>query len=244
MNRESGCPTSREPLPEGGWLYLSTPLAETEAALRVLLSKAGCSFTDPHPGVIAMRLSPGTFDLLNDELHEELNATELAETKCRIVADGVVPSLSALMQSQPLGGLLARVRGQWLIRLLQQRQLVTYFQPIVRCQSPQQVFAYECLSRGIAADGQLIPPNRLYDAARSTGLTDHLDGVARLTAIRTAARVGLNTQVFINFNPQAIRDPLHSLSDTIEAVCRSGLCPGSSCSRSWKAKKSKTRMSC
>jgi EAL domain-containing protein (putative c-di-GMP-specific phosphodiesterase class I) len=108
---------------------------------------------------------------------------------------------------------------------MESRQLVTYFQPIVCTRDPGNVFAYECLLRGQQHGGPLISPDKLYHAARVTGRIDHLDRLARLTAIETAVDRRLDTHIFINFNPSSVNDPERSLESTIEAAYRSGISP-------------------
>ena len=64
----------------------------------------------------------------------------------------------------------------------------------------------------------MVPPDRLYSAARAAGLLDSLDEAARLTAIASASQPWLHTSVFINFNPRSISDPVQFLDGTVALV--------------------------
>jgi EAL domain-containing protein (putative c-di-GMP-specific phosphodiesterase class I) len=63
----------------------------------------------------------------------------------------------------------------------------------------------------------------MFDVARSAGLLFNLDRAARLKAIEEASRFGVETNVFINFNPTSIYDPVYCLRSTVDAVERSGI---------------------
>ncbi len=95
---------------------------------------------------------------------------------------------------------------------------MTYFQPIVCCAAPERLFAHECLTRGLEADGSLVPPDRLFHVARATGQILELDRAARLRAIDTVARLGLSETVFINVNPHSILEPSECVEGALKAV--------------------------
>lgn len=109
--------------------------------------------------------------------------------------------------------------------MLREDRLETHFQPIVHAADPGEVFGYECLTRGRAADGRLIPPGELFAAATAADLLFPLDRAARLAAIRSAARHGVPCRVFINFNPSSIYTPSFCLRTTFRAVEQYGCDP-------------------
>lgn len=69
-------------------------------------------------------------------------------------------------------------------RVLRERNVVTYFQPQVSARR-RAVFGVEALSRGIGEDGAIIPPDRLFAAARQQGRLTELDRLCREEACRS-----------------------------------------------------------
>lgn len=100
---------------------------------------------------------------------------------------------------------------------MREERLTTHFQPIVEAGDPGgEVFAYECLLRGLDADGDLVNPGDMFEEAEAAGLLFNLDREARVTAIRRAAEYGVESNIFINFNPTSIYDPTYCLRSTMK----------------------------
>ncbi len=218
------CKTPPAAPPETGTLYLRPP-ADAPDALRRALAAAGVRAAEPTPGVLQVALRPGLLDQLADDLGTALTATEAKATRAVVVADGATPSLADFMNTQSLGALLAGVRHRWLADILRGERLVTHFQPIVSAADPGSVFGHECLTRGVGADGKLVPPGDLFAAARDADLLFGLDRLARLTAIREAVRHAVAGRLFVNFNPSSIYTPSACLRTTFRAVEAAGLDP-------------------
>jgi EAL domain-containing protein (putative c-di-GMP-specific phosphodiesterase class I) len=151
---------------------------------------------------------------------------ESKDTRCLLLPPGEEPGLAALLQMQPLEGLLARVEGHWLCEVLSEERLVPYYQPIVVCDRPDEVFAYEALIRARSEDGGILPPSELFGRARSSDLLFQLDRGSRLAIIRRAAELGMTSKLFINFTPSAIYDPNFCLRTTVAAIEKTALSPG------------------
>lgn len=158
-------------------------------------------------------------------LGERLSQNECDETRILLLWEGQNPELSSFLMADRLSTLLKRSRARWLVDVLATNALVTHFQPIVHSADPGQVFGYEALTRGIAADGNLIPPVALYEAAVTANLLYHLDRSARIGAIRAAAQYGIASTTFINFTPSSIYTPEFCLRSTIGAINRTTLTP-------------------
>lgn len=124
-----------------------------------------------------------------------------------------------------LGSLVAQVRGEWLSEMLRDERLTVHFQPIVSAADPGEVFAYECLLRGVGEDGSVVGPGPMFEAARNAELLFNLDRAARMKAIEEAARHGVSETVFINFNPTSIYDPVYCLRSTMSAIEHSPFAP-------------------
>lgn len=90
--------------------------------------------------------------------------------------------------------------------------------------NPESVFAYECLLRGLE-DAGIVAPGPMFEVASSAGLLFNLDRDARITAIREAAKHGIEKNLFINFNPTSIYDPTYCLQSTMKAFEQTDLQP-------------------
>ena len=206
-----------------GVFYVSAELQQTTQTLQTVLAENDLPASEPYRGVLAVHFHAGKFEQLSGAVAAVLSREELQQTKCRIGPAGAELTQAELMHTESLESFFAWVRGQWLSGMIRDRRLTTFFQPIVECRDPRKVFAYECLLRGRQTDGQLVSPDRLYTTARDVGQLSSLDHVAKITHIESSARVGLGTNVFINFNPAATRDLEGCLEKTLDAVQASGI---------------------
>jgi EAL domain-containing protein (putative c-di-GMP-specific phosphodiesterase class I) len=205
--------------------YLTTASPRAKSLISSELERCHLVPSEPYVDVLAVRFQPEKFERLSTQLATELGPEDLQKTRCRLVNDDSAPTAAELMQTQSLGNFLAWIRHQWLKHLIRDRRLATWFQPIVNVHLPHRVFAYECLLRGTQPDGEMIPPELLFAAARATDQVPLLDGAAKRTHIESAARLGLTSQVFINFSPLTIQQSETALAATLDAITSSGLPP-------------------
>ncbi len=219
------CETLPAPVSEGGLLYVAPPLAHTQASLRRALMRGGISFEEVSDGILAVELDPETLPRLSVEVGGSLSETELDDSRALVVEEGVDPSIRELARMQSLGMVLAAVRGEWLVEMMREGRLTSHFQPIVEAGNPDSVFAYECLLRGLDPDGGLVGPADMFEVAEEAGLLFNLDRDARATAIRRAAEHGIESNIFINFNPTSIYDPVYCLRSTMKAFTETDLQP-------------------
>ena len=225
MSTCARCEALPDPVPEAGTLFRAPPLPHSATTARAVIGRAGLMAEDAAPGVIAVRLTAGALGRLVDALAAALGHGELCDARVLVLPEGATPSLADLPRMQPLATLVAKLRGRWLHAMIRADRLVTHFQPIVRANDTGEVFAHECLLRGVAEDGVLIPPGVLYNTARAADLMFPLDRAARLRAIRGAVEAGVSGRLFINFNPSSVYDPAFCLRTTVAAVARAGLDP-------------------
>lgn len=203
-------------------LYVTAIESDADRSLRHVLDRDGLSVAEPYPQVLTVAC-----DL--DQLRyvcQSLTAREREQILFHLATNGQEPSAAQLMQSRSLKHLSNSLDAEWIRRVVRHRRLVTYFQPIISNCQPTSIYAYECLLRGVAEDGQLIPPLRLISAARDTGLLPVLDQAAQLLAIESAAKMSLKVCVFINFNPRLLDESFESIERTIQAALTSGIEPG------------------
>lgn len=225
-----GCPGC-ETLPRvedgAGRLYLAPALGHSLTRLRRQLAGSerwhGEVAAD---GVISIAVDAGERSALLAELGAILSPPECETCRSVFIREEETFDIAALARMQPLAVPLARARSAWLMEMIRGNCLTAHFQPIVHAAEPTRAFAHEALLRGENGTGDLIPPDRLFAAARASDLLFHLDRVARITAIREAARHELQGSVFINFNPSTIYDPEFCLRTTLEAARETGSDPG------------------
>lgn len=198
-------------------LYIAAPTEGLEL-LRSAFGRLEIQSRSVFEGVLGVYFPDFQLQEIGKLLAETLVGHDRSHTRCRVMPREEFPQAAELMYSQPLDGFLNWVEGQWLSGLLHRSQLVTYFQPIVDCQHPCRLFAYECLTRGQNSDGSLVPPDRLFSAARATCQILELDRAARLRAIDTVARLEVSETVFINVNPHSILEPSECVEGALKAV--------------------------
>ena len=211
--------------PEKGTLYVAPPLAHTRGTLRRLLWESDLRFGDYSEGVLAVEVCPAGLGRLCALLLGGLSEAELRDSRTVLIEEGAVFGIEALPRMRDLFTFACGVRGGWLQDMLREERVAVHFQPIVSVADPDEVFAYECLLRGVAKGGELVSPGPMFEAARRSGLLFNLDRLARLKAIEGASSYGISTRVFVNFNPSSVYDPRYCLRSTLEAVERSGLSP-------------------
>lgn len=124
--------------------------------------------------------------------------------------------VAGLLHAQPLLELVP-AEPTPLARLLHERRLETWLQPIFRA-GELELWGFECLMRGRAEDGTLINPGRLLAWARRQQLTGMLDCTAREIHLQNVGRAGLpeHTHVLINFLPSTAHHPDHCLQSSLE----------------------------
>lgn len=206
-----------------GTLYLVPPIEAVAKGLTAYLSDIEANFSEPYPGVYAIDLKDDLLIRLCGEYLYLLGSPEQRDTKSLIIPPGLTPSIQELVQMQPLSTLLARIQGQWLIEMLREDRITSYFQPIVSCNPGNDIYGYECLLRGFGSDGQAVSPGLMFEVARKGDLLFYLDRAARLSAIASAKKNGMTGKLFINFNPTSIYTPEYCLQTTLQAIQEAGI---------------------
>lgn len=213
-------------LPVEGTLFIAPPVHPTSVHFRAFLKSSGILFDEPASDLFRISLHAGLLSRLCEGFLALLNNLEIDSTRVLLMRSGQDLSIQEMMRMTDLRELLARVRGAWLVDLLLENRLQTWFQPIVPSENPASVYAFECLSRGISRENCIISPVEMFEIAKQAGLIFYLDRTARIAAIRNArARNISGADIFINFTPNAIYEPAFCLRTTIKAVEEAGLDP-------------------
>lgn len=206
-----------------GDLHCWFPTTHVAGKARALLQQLGVAHVNRDDLGTTIMLPESEAVPVFSGLREQLSSVEREDTRALLTASGVAAGTPDLARVEPLARLLSRAENGWLLALLRERRLASHLQPIVYADRPDVVYAHEALLRGVASDGTLIPPMRLFDAARSTGVMFQLDLAARRSAIAAAVSNSLTSALFINFAPTAIYDPRACLRSTVAAIDDGGI---------------------
>jgi len=147
-----------------GVLHLQFPLAHTLGKVLQHLSHAGADYSQKN-GTISIRVPDQNIIEHVVPLLDVLSATEQVDVRAIFQREGQLMQLHDYFDVEPLQNFAAKAQSSWLIDIMENNRLTSWFQPIVNCQSPQQVYAYECLMRGHDGD-KIIFPDRILSVAR------------------------------------------------------------------------------
>ncbi|QIN79868.1 EAL domain-containing protein [Rubrobacter marinus] len=219
------CETLPEKLAGPGRLYLWLPLDHTLSKTYRHLRAGGWTVETARDYSMVVRLDDGRLTELLSALSAVLTGQESEDTRALFKPGGDELTVSDIPRAQSLTQISSLGGSGWLLDMLSEGRLTSYFQPIVRVEDPSEVFAQECLLRGVSPEGDLVPPTTIFEAAKSSRMLFQTDLAARRTAIREAVRNGVETNLFVNFTPTAVYDPAFCLRSTVEAVKKSGISP-------------------
>lgn len=218
------CGRPPAPIAEAGRLFIWPPLGHTEHKLWGALKGSTMSVAGvpDQPGLV-VEVDSDHQNHLAALLDEHLTRAEIRDSRALFMAGSEDPGFAQLNQVESLETYIARRRGRWLQELLHAQRVTTHFQPIFHVAEPDQVFAHECLLRGIDEQGDPVSPGLMFELAAQADLVFPLDRLARITAVQNAAAQGVSSQIFINFTPAAVYDPVNCLQTTVAAVEKAGL---------------------
>jgi EAL domain-containing protein (putative c-di-GMP-specific phosphodiesterase class I) len=157
------------------------------------------------------------------KLVEILSRRELQDIQVLFMEGTAVPQLHDFPRTSSLQRLLTLSQSDWLLEMIGEGRITSYFQPIVQATDTTQVFAQEALLRGLEPDGRLVSPGMMLEVARDADLLFQLDLAARRSAIQAAHRHQVRSLIFINFTPSSIYDPQFCLRSTVEAIDEVGI---------------------
>jgi EAL domain-containing protein (putative c-di-GMP-specific phosphodiesterase class I) len=133
--------------------------------------------------------------------------------------------MDADLEWMPFTDVRKRHEAHWIDEVIAEQRIRTAYQPIVSVQNGvTEVKAYEFLSRAVGTEGEIIPPFKMFEAARVRNRLFALDRVCRLQAVRNAEKV-TDKMVFVNFIPTAIYTPEHCLQTTLAEARATGVDP-------------------
>lgn len=131
------------------------------------------------------------------------------------LGEGEELDFAAFSRTKTLRRWLFLLNNADFLDIFKNNSLTTHFQPIVSLHDFE-IVGYECLSRGVRADGTLVPPELLFELAEENDLLFFLDRLCRENSLKTAATKKITKDVFINFVPTAIYVPETCLQSTVQ----------------------------
>ena len=100
----------------------------------------------------------------------------------------------------------APLMGDLLRDVIAHRAIKTHFQPIVDLKNAE-IIGYEALSRGPESH-PLQSPLALIEQAEQANCVWALEALFRDVALSSASRLGLEKLLFLNVDPNIVRDPI------------------------------------
>ncbi len=207
----------------GGDLHCWFPTSHVTNKMRAMLSGMGLRTMPTSAEGVACTIPGGAFDRVIAAFRDQLSDVERADTRTLLTPIGSAPVADDLARVESLSRLIARSASNWLITLLDEERLTSFFQPIMLASSPSTIYGHEALLRGLSSEGDILAPRHLFESARDAGLLFQLDLAARRSAIACAHAQGLQGKLFVNFAPTAIYDPASCLRSTVAAVDQAGI---------------------
>ena len=217
------CQVLPEPLPEQGVLYFSPPEPSTQAKLGLALRRLGLEDRQDEDGIHKVSMTLGMLRTWCRDVHAQLNSIEAQDTRCVFVAGGHPLSVRDAMRMQTLTQLIAEADSEILRDILERERLTCFFQPIVHAADPTNVYAFECLLRGLDEEDNPIPPGPLFKLASDADMLFQLDRAARLQIIKNLSHRNIKANIFINFVPTSVYNPEFCLRTTVKAADEAGL---------------------
>lgn len=208
-----------------GRLFVSSPCESIELALTCWLRLRHVSVQRTAIGLLSFLVDPeliSEFCTVAPSLLDIASAHEVRLT-LRPASESEL-SHRDILGMEPIARFIGRMEGEWLIRYLQSGSVENVFHPMVNPVTCK-IEAYECLMRAVLPDGRIANPAEMISTARNAEVMMQLDRVARLSAIRNAARNSISETIFINFNPNTRCEPEICLRNMVEEAATCGIDP-------------------
>jgi len=221
------CESLPEPIKGSGNLFIWFPIGHSFgkvlAGLKELHPRAE---SRPDVRCVVLPVESGVLAPALRQVAELLTSEEVRAARVFFKEGEGEPGFADFPQVSALDRFLALGDASWLVEMLAEKRLLSHFQPIVHARTPNKIYAFEALLRGLDDEGKLVSPGRILEWARKADLMFQVDLAARTSAIRGAVKHGLRAPIFINFTPTSIYDPAFCLKTTVQAVRDAGMTPG------------------
>lgn len=205
-------------------VYVWPPMGHTTGKMKAIAAKYG-DVTSIQGGLAVQCESQHQLMTLLASFDDSLTEQEKADSNCLLQQMGEEPSLDDFVRVSTLRRVIGLFGADWLLKVITEERLTSWFQPIVHAHQPNVPYAHECLLRWRDDTNTWTNPGKLFAKAKEAELLFQLDRKAREVSIKTAHQQGINSKIFINFTPTAIYDPRNCLRTTFEIIRQTGLSP-------------------
>ncbi|MGM0623869.1 MAG: EAL domain-containing protein [Campylobacterota bacterium] len=196
-----------------GVMVFSFPDEYLKTALIEILKQSGVGFDEEH-GLLIVQTKEFEKDLQQLVSDAKLNDFEISNINLAFIDSVEKLDFSILSKTKSVQTWLNMVDSQEIAKIIDNKSLTTYFQPIIDVRESQ-IYGYEALSRGVDDTGKIIPPNIIFSKAKKSDYLFGLDRAAREISLKTAAVKNVSGYVFINFIPTSIYNPENCLKNTL-----------------------------
>ncbi len=213
-----GCEILPHKITTPGKLYVWTPTYHTQIKFVQVIRQCDLTYHLVENKTVIEVLIDQNLNTLTGEIQKNFSSEEMTNSRVVFLDVNESITIGSLGKTQSLLEFIHLSKSDWLLDILNENRMVTFFQPIVHAQDPTNIFAYECLLRGKTKNDELISPFQMYSIARNANLLFQLDRAARMTAIETSVHQNISNKLFINFNPSSIYDPSNCLKTTMDLM--------------------------
>jgi len=218
-------PQQTGPLPDIGQLSFGVSDSRVRKRLVGMLQAMGYTVQTVDGNTIGIEVESASLEFLMDAISSELAAEEFAAIRVRLVsADNGKSAVLSNSEMATAEELIARVESAWLVSLLRDGKLSTFFQPVVQMDSGA-VVGYECLLRAFDSLGHSVSPSRAFASASDLDLLPQLDRKARRMAITAAGKSKGEGIFFLNTHPQSSESVADAVRSTLDTASEQGLSP-------------------
>ena len=208
------CEVLPQPFEGPGVLELRFGHTHTLGKVLVLLADSHWEHVE-QGGTVRVRVPESLAPLLAP-IMDRLSWPEKRDARARFLPEGLAQGGPFDVEALP--ALAAKVRVDWLLRILREDRLRAVFQPILSTKGANgEVHGYECLLRG-DVDGEAVGAGPMLEMARGAELLFQFDLAARRAALLGAAEHRIKEKIFVNFAPNAIYNPYSCLDSTVRLV--------------------------
>lgn len=208
------CGTVPEISTQVGEVFFNCAVDPLNSKLINILDKEGYI---PRPEGDVIRIAVDSFQQLLGCLSHRSDLAEVESEGINLLflERGEQLDFAAFSKTKSLKKWLFLLNNREFLNIFENNSITTHFQPIVSLPH-NEIVAYECLSRGVKADGSLMPPSLLFKLAEENDLLFFLDRLCRENALKTAAVKKITSDIFINFVPTSIYVPETCLQSTMQ----------------------------
>ena len=210
--------------PSEDWtLYIWPPQGHSGGKLERHLTAAGIALARAEDGrALKLQLSDDGTRAAIAGLAEPLSVEELKDTRVLAMVGARAPDFADYPRVTSLERTINFLRSGPLLDILREESFTVAYAPIVYADDHDDVLAHEARLNFPAMDAG---PAEVFELAEKADLLHQLDRAARVACIERAPDGGIDTPIFVEFQPTAIYDPVYCLRTTVAAAQRVGVAP-------------------